>query len=168
MDVYDTTSDLVEASRVMVIQATEKEAEIYAAMVGTEAPGELHGVMLNRYQEEGEHSEHYLTFDSKQSAIDFVNNRKKYGIGDVSFLPDTNKVSVLDFGSVDSHKTAQDYGKKIIDVEQRKFRARFIEENEYGGIMQKIRDTLPRHDKGALGRKLDTLLKKAAERLNKK
>jgi hypothetical protein len=163
--VYAETSNNAEASRILEITANEKDAELYAAVMWTIAPDKQNSIMLNRYDKQGEQTEHYITFKNKAAAINFVVNRKLYGADDISLLPGKNQVLLLDFGGIDHAKIIQDHGQNIKSAEQRKVTAKFITKDEYGGIIQEGRDSFRGHDRTALGQKFNTLFTLASKRL---
>lgn len=159
--VYAATSNNAEASRILMIEADPALAELYAAMMGTLAPDVQNSVMLNRYSDKGEQTEYYINFDSKSAAVSFVNNRRNYGIEDISLLPDNDTVLVLDFGGFNHDKLLTDYGEEIKGIEERKVETRFIGENDYGKILSEARSTLQKHYGAAFGKALDDFLKLA-------
>lgn len=165
--VYEATSNNAEASRVVEITGTKEAAEAYGAIMGTLAPDKQHTVMVNRYDNNGDASEHYITFRNKESAISFVENRKAFGINDVSYFPGQNKVLVLDFGNFDKTKTHQVYDGQIKNIEQRKVNTRFIGEDEYGAVVRSFQSSLSGHDKRTLGPEFDNIVRLTEKRLSR-
>ncbi|MDZ4796282.1 MAG: hypothetical protein SGI83_18570, partial [Bacteroidota bacterium] len=170
--VYGATSSKMEASSVVTIVATDEQAMVFAALMGTLAPDVQHSVMLNTYDESGEDVEHRVTFKDRESAESFLSNKNAYGVSDVSFEPDTNTALILDisrFNAIfDSDKFLKDYGESITGHKQNKVVNSFIEEQDYAGILQKERDSDGRYNKGESGQNLNDILKLAINRINRR
>ena len=162
--IYEATTDNAETSRVIEIATDEKKATQYAAIMGAIAPDKQMSVMLNKYDKNGDASENYINFKSKEAAINFVKDRKQYGINDLSFAPDKNQVLVLDFGNFEKEKFFQDHGQQIASIKQRKVKTRFIGEDEYAGIVREVRNSLSGRNTAGTGNVFDSFLKKAEER----
>lgn len=162
--IYEATTDNAESSRVIEIATDEKKATQYAAIMGATAPDKQMSVMLNKYDRNGDASENYINFKSKDAAIEFVKNRKAYGINDLSYAPDKNQVLILDFGNFEKEKFFKDHGQQIASVKERKVKTRFIGEDEYGDIVREVRDSLSGRNATSGGNVLNSLLEKAKER----
>lgn len=166
--IYEATTDNAETSRVIEIAADEKSAIQYAAIMGAIAPDKQMSVMLNKYTKEGsDASENYINFKSKDAAINFVKNRKDYGISDLSYAPDKNQVLILDFGNFEKEKFLKDHGQQINSIKQRQVKTRFINEDEYADIVREVRSTVSGRDRSGEGNVLNSFLKKAEERTQK-
>lgn len=162
--IYEATTNNAETSRVIEVSGSEDAVNGYAAIMGSIAPDRQMSVMVNKYDTGGDVSENYINFHSKQGAINFVNDRKKYGINDLSYSPDKNQVLILDFGNFDKNKFLQEHGTEVKNIEERQVKTRFIEENEYAGIVRKVRNSLPEHDRGSRGAEFSSILTKAEQR----
>lgn len=162
--IYEATTDNAEASRVIEIATDEKKAAQYAAIMGATAPDKQMSVMLNKYDKAGDASENYINFKSKDAAINFVKNRKDYGINDLSYAPDKNQVLILDFGNFEKDKFLKDHGQQIASIKERQVKTRFIGEDEYGSIVREVRNSLSERNRSGTGNVFDTILEKAKQR----
>lgn len=152
--IYSGTTESKEASSLITIEATEEQAEVFAALMGTMAPDVQHSVMINTYNENGVDTEHHVKFKTAEKAHEFIENRKDYGISDVSFDPATNTVLVLDIDrwgvTFDQNKFRETYGTDIEGIEHRGVTNRFLEEADYAESLARGRDSLS--DKQLIGR----------------
>jgi hypothetical protein len=165
--IYEATTDNAETSRVIEIAADERKATQYAAIMGAIAPDKQMSVMLNKYQKGGDASENYINFKSKDAAINFVKNRKAYGINDLSYAPDKNQVLILDFGDFQKEKFLKDHGQQIASIKEREVKTRFIGEDEYGDIVREVRNTIRERNGGGTGKLFDSFLTQAEKRTQK-
>lgn len=139
--IYGDTSANAEASALPRIKGNPEQVELFAALMGTLAPDKQHSVMTLGYDKNGTTSEHRITFKDSGAAEKFVKNRADYGIQDVSLIPSSNTVVVLEFegSGFNKEKLFEDYGQQIKGVKERKVNARFIGQDEYAGIVRKAR-----------------------------
>lgn len=164
--IYGNTSANAEASALPMISGDPEKVELFAALMGTLSPDKQHSVMVLGHNENGATSEHRVTFKDSNGAEDFVKNRGKYGINDITLIPESNTVVVLEFnkGEFNKNKLYEDYGERIGKHEEKNVNARFIGESEYGGIVQKARNSLREHDQKISGNDYADILQMAHER----
>jgi hypothetical protein len=162
--IYGETSSNAEASSVLSVRGEESKVDLMAALMGTLAPDAQHSVLKIKYDEKGDASEHRITFRNKQDAIEFLENRKEYGLNNISLLPNSNSAIVLDFGNFETSKFNKDYGRKVKSVERSKFNSETafgINENTYGDIIQ---GEIQRRNEGEVRNNFSDVLKLAGER----
>jgi hypothetical protein len=162
--IYGATSANAEASAYLKISGTEKNVDLFASLMGTMAPQGQHSVMKLQYDELGNAAEIKITFENQQDAIDFVNNRRNYGVEDVSLLPESNSVIVLDYGGFQFEKFSEENASKIKNVDERNFnseKAFSINEDTYSGI---IRRQIQELDKRGIRNDLSDVLELAEKR----
>ena len=128
--------------------------------------------MLNTYDEKGEDTEIHLTFDSQETLKDFLKNKEKYGITDISINPETNSVVILELKRFNikfaNDKFIQDYGKRTkTEPEFYGIRNRFIEEGDYHAIIQRSRTKSNRQNEGSGGTNLNVIYELATKRLQR-
>lgn len=166
--IYGATSDAAEASSVVTVRGTSDKVELFAALMGTMAPDIQHSVMAISYGKKGEITDNRFTFKNKKGALKFIEERGNFGANDLSFIPETNTVIILDFGDFNYNKFLKVYGKAIKQTKQVWGTARFIEEGEYSGIIQKVRSSVGGLD-GPNGRtNYDSILELAQKRADRR
>jgi hypothetical protein len=135
---YGATSELGEASSTPVVKGTDKQVELFAALMGTLAPEGQHSVMINKYDLKGKDLEHIYTFANKEAAQDFYKNAGQYGVQDLSLTPDSNSVMFItsDKRGFDINKIHEDYGTNITGIEEKNINTRFLSQGEYSRILE--------------------------------
>ena len=145
---YGATSELGEVSSTPVVKGTDKQVELFAALMGTLAPESQHSVMINKYDPKGKDLEHTYTFASKEAAQDFYKNSGNYGIQDISLNPDSNSVMFItsDKKGLDLNKINDEHGKNITGVDEKNINTRFLSQGEYGRILEEQGDKSGKYD----------------------
>lgn len=168
--IYGETSAAAEVSAMPMVKGTPEKVELFAALMGTLAPDKQHSVMTLTHDPKGTTLMHHIAFKDVEGANKFIKNRQIYGINDVSFIPKSNTVVLLESegGNFNKLKLFQDHGERIKSVEQRKVSARFIGEDEYGGIVQSARDSAQGHNGKISGADYSDVLRFADKRAKEK
>ena len=152
LGIYGATSAKMEASSVVTITATEEQTNLFAALMGALAPEVQHSVMINTYDKVGLDTEHRISFKDRKSAESFLKNKEVFGVSDVSFDPSTNTALILDISRFNlifnNDKFLTDYGESITDHAINAIGNRFVEEEEYSGIIQKAWNNNTRYNRG--------------------
>lgn len=145
---YGATSELGEVSSTPVVKGTDKQVELFAALMGTLAPEGQHSVMINKYDPKGKDLEHTYTFSSKEAAQDFYKNAGNYGIQDISLNPDSNSVMFItsDKKGFNLNKINDEHGKNITGVDEKNINTRFLSQGEYGRILEEQGDKSGKYD----------------------
>ena len=150
LGVYGATSNKMELSALISIIASEQQAKVFAALMGSLAPEIQHSVMLNTYDETGLDTEHRMTFKAT-AAQDFIENKEHYGVDDMSFDPKTNTAIILDAPNnarrFDIDKCSKSYQKDITGHEQFGTTISFIKEDNYETIIQEQRNSIEEQNK---------------------
>ena len=167
--IYKGTSNNPEASVVISITGAKDKIDLFAAIMGTLAPEGQESVMRIEYDKEGSATEFNFTFKTYEDAVDFVNNREKYGVQNVTLLPNSRTIVVLDFGDFERKDFANNYGQKLIKNGQteNKFKGESafeINENTYGRIISEARSKNGGYNRGEVGDNLADVLSLAEER----
>jgi hypothetical protein len=170
LGIFGKTSEFYEPSRLLELEGDRERIRTFAALMGVLAPDQQYSVMVNTYDESAKSGEVYLTFEDAQAAEDFIDNRSHYGFDDLSFIPETNTVLLLNDGTdEEAAKFAaiyEEYGQKI-ETELRRAEIDFIEEPHYRGIVQEARSSLSGHDEGTRRENLGRFLGQAEDKLQK-
>ena len=139
---YGVTSELGEASSTPTVKGTDKQVELFAALMGTLAPEGQHSVMINKYDSKGTSHEHTIIFANKESAQDFYKNAGKYGVEDLSLNPDDNSVMFISPAEKGFNtEIAKKYGKDISRVTENTINTRFLHQGEYSRILEEHGNT---------------------------
>jgi hypothetical protein len=162
--IYGETSSLPEASSIPTVRGTKKQVELFAALMGTLAPEGQHSVMALEYSPEGNGLEIRYQFKTPLEANNFIKNINKYGIKDVSLMPDSNTVMILDEGNVNHEKIQQDYGKSIAKYSESNVNTEFITQEKYGGILQEHGDRVGEYYSPEYRENIANAIKLAKER----
>lgn len=162
--IYSETSENAEASAILNVRGTEDKIDLFCALMGTLAPDSQHSVMKVEYNKNGKNQTRFITLDGIESVKDFVKNRKKYGLDDVSLIPENNSVFILDTGNFNQNKFIKDYGRRIKEHESRKGNASFIGEYDYREILSREWDSNQGHDNGASGKNISDAITLATQR----
>jgi hypothetical protein len=93
--VYSGTSKNYEASMLPTLTGQRANAELFAAFVGTLAPEIQSSVMMVTYKVKGPDTEYRLEFKTQKDAYKFMQNRRAFGISDLSFDRATNTLIVF-------------------------------------------------------------------------
>lgn len=168
LGIFGKTSEFYEPSRLLELEGDEGDIKTFAALMGVLAPDQQYSVMVNTYSESAETGEVYLTFDDAETAENFIDNRSHYGYDDLSFIPDTNTVLILDWGTEEDiakiRAIGDDYGQSVT-FEERNAEISFIEEPDYRGHLQRARHSLSQYDQGTSRQNLGRLLEQAENKL---
>ena len=162
--IYSETSQNAEASAILNVRGTQDKIDLFCALMGTLAPDSQHSVMKVEYDPNGKNNTEYFTFDNLGSIKDFIKNRKKYGLDDVSLIPKSNSVFILNTGNFNVNKFIEDYGRKIKHAESRRGDASFIGESDYREILSREWNSLQGHDNGASGQNISDAITLATQR----
>jgi hypothetical protein len=162
--IYGETSSLPEASTIPTVRGTKKQVELFAALMGTLAPEGQHSVMALEYTPEGNTLEVRYQFNNLADANNFIKNINKYGIRDVSLMPDSNTVMILDEGNINHEKISKDYGKSIARVTENNVNTDFITQEKYSGILQEHGDRVGEYYSPEYRENISDAIKLAKER----
>jgi len=171
LGVYGASSAKMEASAIVTITATEEQANIFAALMGTLAPDIQHSVMLNKYDVNGWDTEHHITFKSPELAQEFQIKKKLYGVHDLSVDPKTNTAIILDIPSYGVNfnvsKFLVTHGQDFTEHREFDIRVTFVQKEDYCGILQGAWNSYKQWNRGNARQNLNDILHLASTRINR-
>lgn len=162
--IYSATSSKFEAGSFTNVEGESDNVRLFAALVGVLAPEGQHSVMQLSYDPNGTADLHTITFVDEKALNDFMNDRLKYGISDLSYVPDENAIKILDMGSIDKIKFLQDYGGKIANHIQHSVTANFVGEGDYSRVLQEAWNTYSKLNGQDAGKNISDAIELAQQR----
>lgn len=113
--------------------------------------------------------QHNIQFDSFETAEDFIKNHQQYGIKDLTLIPDTNKVTDLDFDDgIDTKKLLKNYEGRLKKHNHGRVDTRSVEEGSYSEIIRGSRDSKQGHVGGVGGQNYNAILDYAQARADRR